>query len=515
MTAEPAATARGGGPAGGVDRRERDALRDDVLRNPVEPDAHLGDHGERPFRPDEQAREVVAGGRLPRPAARPDDRPVGEHRLEAEDVGAHLPVADRRRPGRIRRRHASERRVRTGIDREEEPVLAGRALERRPRHACLDGRAEILRSDLHDPVQAGEIEADAAARRDHVALEARAGAERRHGHPAVAGDRHDARDLVRRGRVDDKVGPLRPVKGDVGRVEVALGVAVRDARVLAERLDECFAELLDGDGQLNSASDGSPPATLSTAQRRLLLGRALGGEPVVHLAIREEVRVAAERLLEALCGREHQAVVALGAPVEPLDLADEAPPAARPVARAVELPAEREVGVDVLGGGGPLELAECLAHRGELRRADGRRAEPGRKALQAEPRRVDLLEVLARQPADEGATGRADRDEALALEPAEARPHRSLRDAEPGGELPLHELRALGQLPGDDQRAERLCDSLLDRLPLLERLDRLVGELELHRFRTSRIARTPRAASCRRGRRRGSHSLSQPSPRPR
>ena len=59
------------------------------------------------------------------------------------------------------------------------------------------------------------------------------------------------------------------MKGDVGRVEVALGVSVRDARVLAERLDECFAELLNGDAQLNSASEGSPPATLSTAQRRL------------------------------------------------------------------------------------------------------------------------------------------------------------------------------------------------------------------------------------------------------
>ena len=73
---------RGGRPAGGVDRRERDALRDDVLRDPVEPDAHLGDHGERSFGPDEQARQVVAGRRLPRAAAGPDDRPVGEHRLE-------------------------------------------------------------------------------------------------------------------------------------------------------------------------------------------------------------------------------------------------------------------------------------------------------------------------------------------------------------------------------------------------------------------------------------------------
>ena len=110
----------------------------------------------------------------------------------------------------------------------------------------------------------------------------------------------------------------------------------------------------------------------------------------------------------------------------------------------------------------------------ELGRPDRLRAESCRETLQAEPRRVDLLEVLARQPADEGAPGRADRDEAFALEPAQARPHRCLRDAEPRGELPLHELRALGQLAGDDQRAERLRDALLDRLPLLERLDRKV-----------------------------------------
>ena len=475
MTAEPAATSGGGGPAGRVDRREGDALRDDVLRDAVEADAHLGDHRERPLGPDEQAREVVAGGRLPRPAARPDDRPVGEHRLEREDVGAHLPVADRRRPGRVRRGHAAERRVRAGIDREEEPVLAGRALERRPRHARLDGRAEIVRGDLDDPVQPREIEADAAAGRDHVALEARAGAERRHRHAALARDREDARDLVRRGRVDDEVRPLRPVEGDVGRVEVALGVAVRDARVLAERLDERFAELLDGDAHAELRSPTAAARDAVDRPAQAVLGRALGGEPVVRLAVREEGRVAAERLLEPLRGREHDAVVPLGAPVEPLDLLDEAPPAARPVARAVELPAEREVGVDVLVGGRPLELAERLPHARELRRPDRLRAEPRRETLQPEPRRVDLLEVLARQPADEGAPGRADRDEAFALEPAEARPHRRLRDAEPRRELPLHELRALGQLPGDDQRAQRLRDALLDRLPLLERLDREVG----------------------------------------
>jgi hypothetical protein len=148
-------------------------------------------------------------------------------------------------------------------------VLAGGTLERRPRHARLHIRAEIARGDLEDPVQAREIEADAAAGRDHMTFEARAGSEGRHGHPALARDREDAGDLVRRGRVDDQIRPLRPVKGDVGRVEVALGVAVRDPPVLAERPDECVAKLLDGRGHANSASDGSPRPALSTAQRRL------------------------------------------------------------------------------------------------------------------------------------------------------------------------------------------------------------------------------------------------------
>ena len=148
-------------------------------------------------------------------------------------------------------------------------MLAGGTLERSPRHARLDGRAEIARRDLEDPIHAREIEADAAARRDHVPFEARAGAERRHRDAALAGNRHDPRDLVRRRGVHDEIGPLRPVEGDVGRVEIALGVAVGDARALAECLDQCLSKLLDGDCQLNSASDGSPPATLSTAQRRL------------------------------------------------------------------------------------------------------------------------------------------------------------------------------------------------------------------------------------------------------
>ncbi len=102
-----------------------------------------------------------------------------------------------------------------------------------------------------------------------MAFEAGAGAERGHGHTALVREREDARDLVRRRRVDHEVGPPRPVKGDVGAVEVALRVAVRHARTPAEHLGEGVAQLLGRDGHANSASDGSPDATLSTAQRRL------------------------------------------------------------------------------------------------------------------------------------------------------------------------------------------------------------------------------------------------------
>ena len=257
------------GPARRVDRREGDALRDDVLRDAVQPEAHLGDHRQRPLGADEQARQVVAGRGLRRAAPRPDDRPVREHRLEREHVGAHLPVADRRRPGRVRRGHAAERRVGARIDREEEPVLPRRPFELRPRHPRLDGRGQVAGRDLDDPVHAREVEADAAARRNHVAFEARAGAERRHGHLALVRQREHPRDVVGRGRVDHEVRAPRPVEGDVGSVEVALRVAVRDTRLLAEHLREGVPELLGRDGHANSASEGSPGATLSTAQRRL------------------------------------------------------------------------------------------------------------------------------------------------------------------------------------------------------------------------------------------------------
>ena len=256
--------------ARGLERGERDPLRDDVLRKAVQADLQLGDHGERALGADEQRGQVVSRRGLGRAAAGADHAPVGQHRLEGEDVGAHLPVADRGRPGGVRRRHPTEGRVRAGVDGEEEAVLAGRAREGAAGDSGLHGRGQIGGRELEDPVEPREVEADPGVRGDHVALQARAGAERCHRNAALVGEREDARDLAGRGGVDDEVGPLRPVEADVGRVEVAVRVAGGHAPAVGERRFQLDAQLIGGDAHASdSDSDGRSPATRSTAQLRL------------------------------------------------------------------------------------------------------------------------------------------------------------------------------------------------------------------------------------------------------
>ena len=168
-----------------LDVRERDARGDGVLGDPVQAQRQLGDHAERPLGADEERGQVVAGRRL---AARGCpvriDAAVGEHDLEREHVRAHAAVADGRRAARVRRRHAAERRVGAGVDRELEPVR-GRAAAfsaSRVTPGCTTAVEVAGRDARRSRSSRREVEADAAAERDHVALEARAGAERHDGH---------------------------------------------------------------------------------------------------------------------------------------------------------------------------------------------------------------------------------------------------------------------------------------------------------------------------------------------
>ena len=65
------------------------------LWSAVEPECEFGDHAQRAFGADEQPREVIAGRRLARPAAGPDDLPVGEDHRQPQHVVAHGAVANR------------------------------------------------------------------------------------------------------------------------------------------------------------------------------------------------------------------------------------------------------------------------------------------------------------------------------------------------------------------------------------------------------------------------------------
>ena len=162
-----------------------------------------------PSEPIEKAGEVVAGGGLGGAAAGADDAAVGEDGFEGEDVGAGLAVADGGGAGGVGGGHAAEGGVGAGVDGEEEAVFAGGVFELEAGDACLDGGGEVAGGDLEDLVEAGEIEADAAVDGDDVAFEAGAGAEGDDRDAVGVGDLEHARDLGRRGRIDDEIGAVR------------------------------------------------------------------------------------------------------------------------------------------------------------------------------------------------------------------------------------------------------------------------------------------------------------------
>ena len=241
-----------------LDRRERGARDDDVLGDRMQPQRQLGDHAERPLRADEEIRQVVAGRRLHGARAGADDAPVREHDLELEHVRAHAAVAHGRRAARVRRRHPAERRVGAGVDREPEPVRAGRRLELRARHARLDGRGQVVGPQRDDRVHARQVEADPAVERDHVALEARARAERHDGHAGAVRVREHGRDLGGRLREDDDVRAVRRVIREIGRVLVEHRLAVVHAALVGDQPEQVAP-------QVRRHRHG---ASLSSARRR-------------------------------------------------------------------------------------------------------------------------------------------------------------------------------------------------------------------------------------------------------
>src|SRR5262249_21237369 len=189
------------------------------------------------------------------------------------------------------------------------------------------------------------------------------------------------------------------------------------------------------------------------------------GAAVARLAHVEEGAEGPDGARAARACGQPAPVVAPGPPEESLDLGDEARAPGGAVADRMEIPARTEVGLDVAPPRDLLELAHPDAHLVVALVVECRRARARREALEPEARRVDLLEVFPRQPADERAPGSRHLDEPVARELREADANWRLRDAHAVGEIALHEWRPLGELARDDQLAEEIGDPLLHRAP--------------------------------------------------
>jgi hypothetical protein len=131
---------------------------------------------------EEQPGEVVAGGGFAHPPAGADHPPVGERHGKAHDVLAHGAVAHRGGAAGAGRAHAAERGVRTGIDGEEQALVAQMLVQRAMGEAGLHAAIHVRLVHFQHGDHAREVEADAAAHRRHMALKRSARAERHYRH---------------------------------------------------------------------------------------------------------------------------------------------------------------------------------------------------------------------------------------------------------------------------------------------------------------------------------------------
>ena len=225
-----------GGVAGGLDRRERADAGGDRLRNAGKPQRQLDDDAERAFGADHQPREVVAGRRFLGAARGGHQLAIRQHDLQRQHVVLHGAVAHGIGAGAARRRHAAERGVGAGIDREEQALVAQVLVERLAGDAGLDHAVEVLGMHRQHPVHVAEIDRHAAVRRVDLALERRAGAERDHRHAMRGADPHD---LLHVGDALRKHHRVRRLVGDPGqRVAVLLAHRLRGDEAVAECLRE-------------------------------------------------------------------------------------------------------------------------------------------------------------------------------------------------------------------------------------------------------------------------------------
>jgi hypothetical protein len=117
----------------------------------------------------------------------------------------------------------------------------------------------------------------------------------------------------------------------------------------------------------------------------------------------------------------------------------------------------------------PAQRDERAAHRRARLVVETLSAMPRQPALDADPRREDLLDLVVRERPHARADPRRHLDEALVRELAQRDPHGRHADAEPVGEVTVGEPLARSQRAVEDGVAHGRRDGLLDRPVLVDR----------------------------------------------
>ncbi|SPC14782.1 hypothetical protein CO2235_220015 [Cupriavidus oxalaticus] len=212
----------------------------DRLRLRVEPHRDLGNDAERAFAADEQAGQVIAGRRLARMRAGADHAAIGGHHGQRQHVLAHGAVAHRVGPGRARRAHAAQRRVRARVDREEQPGVLDFLVQLLARDAGLHGHAQVLGLHRQHAVHLRQVQADAAGHGQQVPFQRRAGAVGDQRHAVVVAQARDLGDFVGAVGEHDRIGHRRRERRFIAAM--VLAHAGRGGEALAEARREGFAE---------------------------------------------------------------------------------------------------------------------------------------------------------------------------------------------------------------------------------------------------------------------------------
>ncbi len=218
----------------GLDRRidvgEHADRRGHRFRDRVELDRQFGDDAERAFRSDQQACEVVAGRGLARPATGLDDATVSQDDGHAEDVVAHRSVTHGVGSRGTRCRHAAERGIGTGVDREEQAAPLERGVELQAGNPGLDRRVEIVGVHGDDPVHPGETDGQAAVNRQNLSFDRTARAVGNHRHAMTMAEGGHVGNFLRALGEQDAIRQGRLMNRLVAPVLEADRVALRKAR---------------------------------------------------------------------------------------------------------------------------------------------------------------------------------------------------------------------------------------------------------------------------------------------